>query len=108
MGTYKPGRPAKYEPSKPSGDKPPAMPGEYKICDRNSNVKYIGETNNLGRRAGEHERSGKLGNSDSFEYKVADGRSTSHSRRVHEQEKIQQHDPPQNKTKGGEGRPPKK
>lgn len=39
-----------------------------------------------------------------FEYKVADQRSTSTTRRVHEQQKIAQHKPPLNKSKGGEGR----
>lgn len=39
-----------------------------------------------------------------FEYKVADQRSTSNTRRVHEQAKIAQHNPPLNKSKGGEGR----
>lgn len=39
-----------------------------------------------------------------FEYKEADGRSTSKTRRVHEQQKINQHKPKLNKSKGGEGR----
>lgn len=39
-----------------------------------------------------------------FEYKVADGRSTSKTRRVHEKQKIEQHKPSLNKSKGGEGR----
>lgn len=43
-----------------------------------------------------------------FEYKVADGRSTSHTRREHEKKKIKEHDPVLNKSKGGEGRPAKK
>lgn len=43
-----------------------------------------------------------------FEYKVADGRSTTKTRREHEQVKIKQHQPPLNKSKGGEGRVPNK
>ena len=39
-----------------------------------------------------------------FEYKVADGRSTSKTRREHEKQKIEQHKPSLNKSKGGEGR----
>ncbi len=39
-----------------------------------------------------------------FEWKKADGRSTSNTRREHEQKKIAQHNPPLNKSKGGEGR----
>ncbi len=40
----------------------------------------------------------------SFEYKVADGRSTSSTRREKEKKKIKQHRPLLNKSKGGEGR----
>lgn len=40
----------------------------------------------------------------SFEWKEADGRSTSKTRREHEQKKIEQHKPPLNKSVGGEGR----
>lgn len=43
-----------------------------------------------------------------FEYKVADKRSTSKTRRKHEQKKIEQHNPKLNKSKGGEGRPANK
>ena len=41
---------------------------------------------------------------DTFEYKTADKRSTSKTRREHEQKKIAQHKPEQNKSVGGEGR----
>ncbi len=40
-----------------------------------------------------------------FEFKEADKRSTSNTRREHEQKKIAQHKPSLNKSKGGEGRP---
>lgn len=43
-----------------------------------------------------------------FEYQVADGRSTSQTRRKYEKKKIKEHDPVLNKSKGGEGRPAKK
>lgn len=39
-----------------------------------------------------------------FEWKEADGRSTSKTRRSHEQKKIEQHKPILNKSIGGEGR----
>lgn len=39
-----------------------------------------------------------------FEYKLADKRFSQKSRRLHEQEKIKQHNPLLNKSKGGEGR----
>lgn len=56
----------------------------------------------------EHIRSGKLssaGGGVSFEYKIANGRSSSRTRRIHERQKIAQHHPVLNKSKGGEGRP---
>ena len=109
MAIYKPGRPNKYNPTSGAGQKPPAKPGEYRIRDDSGKITYIGETNDLARRTGEHIRSGKLpsgGNENStIEYKVADGRSTSNTRREHEREKIEQHKPTLNKSGGGEGRP---
>lgn len=109
MSAYKPGRPSKYNPTSGAGPKPPSKPGEYRIRDGSGTITYIGETNNLNRRAGEHIRSGKLpsgeGANSTIEYKVADGRSTSNTRREHERQKIAQHNPLQNKSKGGEGRP---
>jgi len=40
----------------------------------------------------------------SYEFKVADGRSTSTTRREKEKKKIKQHKPLLNKSTGGEGR----
>lgn len=105
MSAYKPGRPVKYNPSTGVGTKPPNRQGEYRICDDGGNILYIGETNKLSRRMVEHIRSGKLASGCTFEYQVADGRSTSRTRREHEREKIKQHQPILNKSKGGEGRP---
>ena len=109
MSIYKPGRPSKYNPTSGQGIKPPNKPGEYRIRDGSGTIVYIGETNNLFRRTGEHIRSGKLpcGNRirSTIEYKVADGRSTSNTRRNHERDKIAQHNPALNKSIGGEGRP---
>ena len=108
MSIYKPGRPSKFNPTTGSGIKPPAKPGEYRIRDAKNSIAYIGETNNLARRMGEHVRSGKLPTGSAggtFEFKVADGRSTSATRRVHERAKIAQHNPMLNKSRGGEGRP---
>ena len=106
MGIYKPGRPTKYNPSSEKGQKPDAKPGEYRIRDSSGAITYIGEANDLRRRMNEHIRSGKLPVTDgsSIEYKMADGRSTSKTRRAHEQLKIEQHRPLLNKSKGGEGR----
>lgn len=112
MPVYRPGRPNKYNPTIGMGQKPPAKPGEYRIRDASGTIAYIGETNNLSRRTGEHIRSGKLptgqAGAGTIEYKVADGRSTSNTRREHERQKIAQHQPKLNKSKGGEGRPAKK
>lgn len=112
MSVYKPGRPNKYNPITGEGQKPPAKPGEYRICNIDGSIVYIGETNNLARRTDEHIRNGKLSTDQVgrgfIEYKVADGRSTSNTRREHERQKIAQHKPPLNKSRGGEGRPARK
>lgn len=112
MSIYKPGRPFKFNPSTGCGVTPPAKPGEYRIRSGDGTITYIGETNNLARRAREHVRSGKLpagqGCTSTIEYKVADGRSSSRTRRAHEQQKIAQHHPALNRSIGGEGRPAKR
>ena len=103
MSIYKPGRPNKYNPSTDSGQKPPAKPGEYRMRDEKGRITYVGETNDLSRRTKEHIRTGKLATSNTIEYKVADGRSSSRTRREHEQKSIAKHKPTLNKSKGGEG-----
>ena len=105
MSTYKPGRPEKYFPTTGKGNVPPELPGEYRLRDESGVIQYIGETSNLKRRINQHLNTGKLAKNWSFEYKVADGRSTSRTGREHEQEKIDQHNPLLNKSRGGEGRP---
>lgn len=109
MSIYKPGRPNKYDPTTGTGVKPPAKPGEYRMRDNSGTITYVGETNNLARRTREHIRSGKLPvgqeGRNTIEYKVADGRSTSRTRREHEQQSIAKHQPTLNKSRGGEGRP---
>ena len=102
MGIYKPGR--MPEAGNNDGRKPPPRAGEYRILDSSRKVKYIGETNNLARRMGEHRRAGKLRDSDRFAWQTADGRSTSNTRRKHEREKIKKHRPELNRSGGGEGR----
>ena len=111
MSIYKPGRPIKFNPSSGIGTIPPAKPGEYRIRSGNGSITYIGETNNLARRTKEHIRSGKLPvgqDAGTIEFKIADGRSSSRTRREHEQLKIAQHQPPLNRSIGGEGRIAKK
>ncbi len=101
---YSPGRPKEYRASDPLKNVPPKDPGEYRIMDKDRNIKYIGETNNLERRRKEHRRTGKLQNEDVFAWKTASKDSTSDTRREHERKKIKQHKPPLNKSRGGEGR----
>lgn len=101
---YKPGRPKKYDPHTGSGHAPPSTPGEYRIRDTLDNsIDYVGETCNLKRRMNEHVRAGKLDEFNTFEWKQADESSNSRTRREHEKEKIKQHSPWLNKSKGGEG-----
>lgn len=104
MGIYKPGRPNKYNPSTGGCNKPPSSPGEYRIRDNSGQMCYIGETCDPNRRASENRRTGKLAEGSTFEYKVADGRSTSAMRREHERSKIAQYNPLLNRSSGGEGR----
>ena len=105
MPIYKQGRPMKYNPTTGAGIKPPAAPGEYRLRNPQGSILYIWETDSLSRRMGEHLRSGKLPPNGTFEYQVADGRSTSRTRREHERLKIAQHQPTLNRSGGGEGRP---
>ena len=103
MSIYSSGRPKKVYVS--SGIKElPHVAGEYRHRDGAGNITYIGETNDINRRTKEHLRSGKLQKDFSVEYMEADGRSSSRTRRLHEQEKIKQHNPLLNKSVGGEGR----
>ncbi|MBN2798578.1 MAG: GIY-YIG nuclease family protein [Deltaproteobacteria bacterium] len=97
-----------YGPGRPSRQPPPHAPGEYRWVNKETKERdYIGETNDLARRKGEHERSDKPVDSSThtFEWKEADPSSTSESRREHERKKIAQHHPPLNQRGGGGGRP---
>ena len=103
---YKHGRPFKYDPSHKCGSCPPNKAGHYRIKNKSGNIMYVGETNNLSRRMTEHRCAGKLKRGETFEFKIADGRSTPKTRREHERLKIQQHNPFRNSSSGGEGRIP--
>lgn len=104
MGIYHPGRPFKFNPSTGYGCRPPHLPGEYRIRDPAGSMLYLGETNDLHRRMREHIRTGKLANGCTIEFQLADRRSSSQTRRVHERSKIAQHAPLLNRSGGGEGR----
>lgn len=108
MGIYGPGRPRKYDPFTGTGHKPPSSPGEYRMRPAGGAIVYVGETCSIQRRMREHIRSGKLKPGYTLEYQVADGRSSSRTRRAHEQAKIAQHSPILNRSAGGEGRIAKK
>ena len=107
MKIYKPGRPTEFDPfmNKDHSAVPDAK-GEYRILDKNKNVKYVGYTNSLKRRMHEHMRTGKLGGENSiFAYKIADGRASREHLAEHETAKIKKHSPELNKRAGGAGRP---
>lgn len=93
---------------KRTGQSLPQKPGAYRARNKKTGqIDYHGETNNLHRRHGEHKRAkAKHANSSThdLEYKVADGRSTSNTRRKHESRKIKEHNPKYNQRKGGGGR----
>ena len=98
MGIFKRGRPSQQQ--------PPDKPGIYYFRNkRTRKADYIGEANNLKRRKKQHIASKKLDpETHEFEFKVADGRSTSKTRRQHEEKKIDHHKPKMNKRRGGGGR----
>jgi hypothetical protein len=93
-----------YGPGAPSKSDPPKAAGEYRIKGPDGKIKYLGETKDLQRRKKQHERSGRIAPGDTFEHKVANPEATTDERRAHEKEKIKKHNPPENKSKGGEGR----
>jgi hypothetical protein len=92
------------------GEKPPAKPGaERYVSKKTGEVVYQGESSNLRVRIAK-QKSAKMpytrGNYQP-QYKVADGRSTSKTRRQHEARKIKQKKPRFNQRAGGGGRPAK-
>jgi len=103
MGTYKRGRYTKVRP----GEKIPNKPGaERWVSKKTGKVVYQGESSNIGNRIAQQKRDKMPYTRGNYEaqYKVADGRSTSNTRRKHEKKKIAQHNPRFNKSSGGEGR----
>ena len=98
MGIFKQGRPSTQE--------PPKAPGIYRFINNESgNIDYCGETSDLRRRSHEHFRTDMVSrDTHTFAWQEADGRSTSTTRRAHEQIKISQHNPPLNQRSGGGGR----
>ena len=99
MGIFKRGRPSRQE--------PPDKPGIYYFRNKlTKKVDYVGETKSLKRRKKEYIASQKLDlEVHWFEFKKADGRSTSRTRRQHERLKIERHKSRLNQRRGGGGRP---
>lgn len=106
MGTVKRGRPEKFSPAKLTGSPIPDKPGVYRFRNRETGeIDYVGETNDVWRRVREHTGSGKLDpDKHDIEWKRADGRSTSITRREVEKEWITRHSPSGNRNSGGGGR----
>lgn len=99
MGIFKKGRPSRQA--------PPDGPGLYRFRNKlTSVIDYIGETADLRGRKTQHLRSDLPVSPDThdFEWKSADGRSTSATRRAHEKMQIDRHLPPLNRRRGGGGR----
>jgi hypothetical protein len=97
---------APYGPGAPSSCVPPNQAGEYRIIDQAGKTKYVGITNDLERRKAEHIRSGKIVKRDTFRWKTAQPGATYDDLRDHEQKKIEQLKPYENKNRGGGGRSP--
>jgi len=99
-------KPSQIVSGRPSKKLPPSKPGVYRIVEKESGVsKYIGISNDLKRRQGEHRRSGKFEpEMDVFHWQSSS--ASYNALRLHEQKKIKQHQPIMNRNIGGGGRPP--
>lgn len=101
MSYLAPGRPHKY--TYHEIGLIPNKPGVYRICTSDKNIKYIGLSNEVRRRAREHRHSGKFENTDYIEYlKLKPGVGVEGLREA-EREQIIRHSPYANKRKGGGG-----
>lgn len=101
---YDRGRPQRIYPDTDDIAKMPDRPGEYRIYTAAGVSKYVGETSDLRRRISEHGAAGKIRAGQYVDYMVADGRSSSDTRRGHEKDSIEDKKPTTNQRKGGGGR----
>lgn len=109
MGTYNKGRPKKYDAISDAGNKPPKVAGEYRIKDKDNNLKYIGISNDIDRRVKEHKKTGKINDNDRYvEWMPAKQGASYDDIRKHERQKIKQKKPAINQRGGGAGPTPKK
>ena len=91
---------------RPSSQEPPTQPGNYRWVDEAGEIVYVGETNNLRRRRGEHRRSqsevGSVGQRFLWQASLPD--ASADDRRAVERQKIASHKPRLNRRAGGGGR----
>jgi GIY-YIG catalytic domain-containing protein len=98
------GRPRRIYPDTDDIANIPDLSGEYRIYTATGVSKYVGETSNLRRRISQHVADGMIRAGQYVDYLVADGRSSSATRRVHESDSIEKKRPTTNQRRGGGGR----
>ena len=90
------------------GRPPRGVPGVYRYQKRKTGrQEYVGETNDLRRRANEHKRDGRpFANPEThvMQWKPMDGRTTTNTRRKVERSQIEKHNPKYCQNAGGGGR----
>ena len=84
----------------------PSQPGIYRFVNKvTGTVDYVGQTNNIKRRIGEHKRSGNLDSAiHNIIYGIAKADATRDALCFTEKHHIKKHRPVKNKTQGGNGR----
>jgi len=84
----------------------PPKPAVYRIVEKASaKPKYVGQTDNLRRRMGQHRAAGTLNlKRDAVEYAEAQGGATKDDLCHTEVKHIKKHQPPGNSYRGGNGR----
>lgn len=87
-------------------NKLPEQAGIYRFVNKvTGTVDYIGQTNNIKRRIGEHKRSGNFNSAiHNIVYGIAKANATRDALCFTEKQHIKKHRPRNNKTQGGNGR----
>jgi hypothetical protein len=105
MPAFRPGRPNEVNPWNLSRSYVPHAPGWYRFVQKGTQtVERAGEASDLARRIGDHRREGTIPRDSYITYKIADGRSTSRTRRLTERRHIERYNPRLNRRAGGGGR----
>lgn len=108
MGIYERGRPKKYDAINDTGKIPPKVAGEYRVRDKDGNLKYLGISNDINRRIKEHKKTGKINADDRIvEWRPVKPGTPYEKIKEHERKKIKEKHPYDNKAPGGEGPYPK-